>query len=145
MWVSLAISQIGREEEEVENDERVKSKISFPVNFLGPNRVRCGWWGGVRIGRRTGNFSIIFISFYLWLNFLNLMIGLSSSLLRFGYRLLTFYLSPMPSFFPSDSIHQCFKKIYGLIIAVGRLHTFMCVAEIYEAYRDGPYIHFRLL
>lgn len=102
---------------------------------------------------------IFFISFYLWSNFLNLMIGLSCSLFRLSYRLLMAYLffffqtsstyssSQLQSPIHINNIHQCLNKIYGLIIAFGRLHTRLYLireGKIYEAYLQTIFMYIRL-
>lgn len=66
MWVNLAISQIRKE-----NRTKDEKKRSFPFRLF-PRALN-----GHRRGKLFDNF---FISFYLWLNFLNLMIALSCSL-----------------------------------------------------------------
>lgn len=91
MWVSRAIFQF--EEGKSEKEEMMTNVVNetfilvwageiFSKNIFLPFAVTEGA-SFVVGGHQTGSKSSIFlISFYLWLNFLNLMIGLSCSLLR---------------------------------------------------------------
>lgn len=108
MWVNLAIFQM-RERKRRTKDEKKAANVHFSLDRAEGNRA----------GKLFDNF---FISFYLWTNFLNLMIGLSCSLWR---GLLEDFERCYLLSTRINSAHQCLKKIYCLIIASGRLHTFI--------------------
>lgn len=105
-----------------------KSRIVDTLDFI-EGKCRVSTYCEDDNGQQTEKlFDNFYVSFYLWLNFLNLMIGLSCSLLRFSYRLLMVISLLLQYFFRPiriNNIHQCLKKIYDLIIAFGRLSTFI--------------------